>query len=756
MICKEVQNYLATAKGLPFFYIVGDDDYHIVLNDLLQSGITLIRMSDFCFKEDKFPSVDELIDYFRTSDIDYRNNKFVVVGIGEYLSFRGEKIVDKELCRLKSTTLGNARVILLLRGVSSQAIRIINDDNRMNEQQRAFICQSTSTDISIKNITKETGIDTIKGFKNLLYHIEDGVHGEIQTNTALYLNDSLFPISIYSSTFSVIKILTKNQELKEEFGTEEQWEHFFSDLSKCDTSLSKVFFEYSIKEFIRNDFYLAISGCEYKNWLVFLYYKLNLNKVENYYLKLVIEKTNSFDDFKTQLLNTITEYSHEDKMFRQLYDERKILLKNFPEEDIAIFMKANEIDDDESIYRYTDNTLLEKKTIVKWIVAHGINDAIEYVYPALNDYLQKYIFDCPVLTEELTEYFNAYKKQKILNCITDEFMLLVEHHAKHYSYAKLPTRNNAIKSIKDKKNTYLFWIDALGVEYLSYIQALAKKKGLSIHIDIARSDLPTITDENKQFFENWTGKKKYKEETLDNIKHKEKGGYFFTDDEDPIHIPAELEVIEKAIATAAMELTMHNCKSFVIASDHGASRLAVIKKQEIKYDTETQGKHSGRCCHSFPNCEVQYKFDENGYISLSDYGRFRGSRRANVEVHGGASLEEIVVPIITLTLKKQGDVQIKVLKPNNIIANRRNGVTLTLYISDIDFDNNVSINIENKKYHGTALDNQHFEFKLTDIKRARKEPYPVEVFDGDDLIGSTNFKIKSKAATVDDDFEDAF
>ena len=27
MLCREIQNYISTAKGLPFFYIVGDEDY---------------------------------------------------------------------------------------------------------------------------------------------------------------------------------------------------------------------------------------------------------------------------------------------------------------------------------------------------------------------------------------------------------------------------------------------------------------------------------------------------------------------------------------------------------------------------------------------------------------------------------------------------------------------------------------------------------------------------------------------------------
>ncbi len=51
---------------------------------------------------------------------------------------------------------------------------------------------------------------------------------------------------------------------------------------------------------------------------------------------------------------------------------------------------------------------------------------------------------------------------------------------------------------------------------------------------------------------------------------------------------------------------------------------------------------------------------KNGYIVLADYGRFKGSRAANVEVHGGASLEEVVVPVITLSLK-DSSIEIKVV-----------------------------------------------------------------------------------------------
>ena len=753
MLCREVQNYISTAKGLPFFYVVGDEDYSSVLDELRQADVTVVRMSDFCLKDDKYPSVDELVDYFRTSDVDYRDNKFVVVGLGEYLALRGSAIADKELRRLKNTTLGNARAILLLRGVAAQAVKIIQDDNKMLNQQRAFISPGPLTNISITNFPTDVGLVVKTGIKALLKTLEDGACGNIDVSTSLMLNNSLFPLNTLTGAYSVVNRIVKEGTLASEIGTESQWLQLLKELNKCGKDISAVFEKYGIDEQIFDDLCLAISGFEFRNWLVFLYFKINAEQIQNTYLKLVVETTGNFEDFKTNLMVKITDYSHKDRNFRSLYYDRKRLIKNFPEEDVAIFIKANEVDPEESIYRLTDNTLLEKKTTIKWIAHHGISEAIAYVYPALDEYLKKYIFDSPVFATELTEYFDVYKHQKVSNCISDDFMGLVEKYASTLAYAQLPTRDNAIKAIADKSNAFLYWIDALGVEYLSYITALAKKKGLSISTDIVRSDLPTITEINKKFYDQWSAESKYKEARLDSIKHKEEGGYFFTKDEDPIHIPAELEVIEKAVNTAAMELGMHHYKSFIIASDHGASRLAVIKKQEVPYETDTNSIHSGRCCRIFDGCDVPFKIEDNGFVILSDYGRFQGSRPANVEVHGGASLEEIVVPVITLTLKKQYGVQIKVMQPDDITADRHEGVLLTLYISDVDSPGSVILVIENKQYKGSTEDGTHFTFALKEIKRAKLKPYSADVFDGSDLIGSISFKVKGKTATVKDDFD---
>ena len=54
MLSQEVKNYISTAKGLPFFYVVGDENYQEALEDLTQAGLSIVRMSDFCPRKTSF------------------------------------------------------------------------------------------------------------------------------------------------------------------------------------------------------------------------------------------------------------------------------------------------------------------------------------------------------------------------------------------------------------------------------------------------------------------------------------------------------------------------------------------------------------------------------------------------------------------------------------------------------------------------------------------------------------------------------
>lgn len=755
MLCEAVKSYLANAKGVPFFYAVGDENYNQILSELKQNSVIVDRISDFCPKDDKFPDIDDVIDYFRTLDTDYRQNKHVLIGLGEYLALRGSAFAEKILRRLDKTTLGTARVVLLLRCVTQQVNALQMDDNRIVEQNRLYIEENAVSSVTVTCTSYFSQKDVAIGVKKLLHDLEDGLSRNIHAISALDFSQSLVPVSYIKTPFEAIQHVIPGVELTDSMGTTAQWEQFYQELLRCNGSLDKLFSRYDCADDFEEDIYEKCAGLEFKNWVFYISLKQNYDRIQNDYLAYVVANTDCYEDLRINLLTGIVHIPRSDGRFHNLYTERKKLVKGFPESEIAAFIRENQIDPMESIYRYTDNTKMEREAIISWVAQHGYIAEIEIIYPALAQYLGEYVFDCGGLSDELTKYFKQYRLMKVTNQITPEFLAQVEQNAQKLPYTHLETRDSAILRIPDKKDAFLYWIDALGVEYHSYIAILAKKKGLSIHVDIAYVELPTITSINKGFFEKWAGSKKEKEPRLDEIKHKEEGGYFYRPGQAPVHLASELEVIRKSIDRAATELAMHTCKTFVIASDHGASRLAVIHHQEEKYDTDTKGEHSGRCCKEFADADLPQAICENGYLVLADYGRFKNSRAANVEVHGGASLEEVIVPIITLSLKKQCDLIIELLNADEVYCDRRLGTTIQLYISDADNTQSISVVIDEKRYAAKGSDKTHYEVNLYDMRRAKKN-VSAAIYDGDDLIGTVHFDIKGKMATVNNDFDDLF
>lgn len=753
MLCSEIESYITTAKGLPFFYAVGDSDYNEILNELRQRGVEVDRVSDFCPKGDKYPDIDDIIDHFRTLDIDCHKNKHVLIGLGEYLALKGSAFANKQLHRLKNTTLGTARVILLLRGVTPQVYSLIVEDDRLKAQKRVFICANAISEISVTLVQYSMNTNVAQGIKGLIRSFEDGTVGNCNVKTRLEFPQSLIPVSSINTAYAAIRRMIRDFNLPEQLGTGSQWDRMFQELSRRKNSLNTVFEHYGFSDDYDGELYENCTGFEYKNWVFFLYLKQNVENIKNEYLRYVVTVTESYDKLKENILTEIIHISRNDTRFGTFYAARKKLIRNFPETDMAAFILENDIDPAESIYRYTDCTRMECEKIIEWVAANGYIKEIDSIYPALGQYLKPYIFDCGKHSEEFTEYFRQYRLQKVTNRITPAFLEIVDKNAKNLPYTHLETRDSAILRVSDKMSSYLYWIDALGVEYMAYIVELVRKKGLSIHTDITYTELPTITSINKNFYEKWVGPLKYKEEELDNIKHKATGGYVYTDGSAPIHLYSELKVIERAIDFAATELALHHCKSFIIASDHGASRLAVLHKQEEKYETDTKGEHSGRCCKEFPDADLPYAISENGYLVLANYGRFKKSRAANVEVHGGASLEEVLVPVITLTLKKQSDQIIKLLNSDSIQSDRHIGTTINLYISDVEHSGNVSIVIADKSYPAVCKDATHYSVLLDDYKRAKKN-VSAAVYDGEDLIGNISFEIKGRTATVKNDFDD--
>ena len=282
MLEKIISNYLDSAKGLPFFYVVGDDEYLSALEDLEKAGVRTIHLSDFCSKADKFPSLDDLVDSFRMMDVTYSSNKCVLVGLGEYLALRGESEALKVLRLLKSTTLGIARVIVLLRYVQQQMKVIADEDLRLKSQCVCFRGEQQK-DVSIININAASTLGLIQneGIKYLLKQFERGATGRLYVKTCLSLAESMLPVIQIKDAYSIISFISDEFNLPRDLGNNGMWEKLLSDMQKYGNTVESVFRHYELMDDLEVDFIERAFGLEYKNWLYFIALKKHATDIKN-------------------------------------------------------------------------------------------------------------------------------------------------------------------------------------------------------------------------------------------------------------------------------------------------------------------------------------------------------------------------------------------------------------------------------------------------------------------------------------------
>lgn len=750
MVLTAIEEYYNSSTHKPFFAVVSEEDYIETKIKLDEQGADFIRLSDCCRGEDKKPDIDLLCEKLRTADVDCKSNRVVVLGLAEYLILQGADYAKAVLDDFKEFNLGSAWAVILLRGLNSMIGKMANDDPRF-DNRRYYMGEGTSSfDISISISPRCVSMFEIDGIKNLLLSLEDGAKGAIEINSDILFPDALCRIREIKDSYEAIKRIITGFNIPKSCGEEHRWNYLLEQVNEYG-SLKDVFEIHNFKDASNSSFYSRIAGVSDVCWLYYLYLKLNIAAEKNPYLKYVLGCSSDFEDFKRRIINQIIEIPHTDKCFNDYYVGRKQLISGYPEAEIAQFIVNNRINPKESIFKLTDNTTVEKKEIISLISQLGQPQNLSEIYPDLCMYLEKYYFKVDSLSEELTDYFEAYKQQKIRNNIDDSFMQKVEKYALSRDYNRLRTRDELIASI-DKESTFLCWIDALGVEYLSYIVEAAKKRGLMISVKVGRSKLPTITSVNNQFFYEWPEDQREKIEGLDEVKHKEKGGYKYgPNNRYPVHLAEELDIISDAIDRAATELALRHYDTYVIASDHGASRLAVISGIEEKYETDTKGEHSGRCCKTFENYDLAFATEENGFIVLANYGRFKGSRAANVEVHGGATLEEVIVPVIELSLS---DNSIKIeLANQNVVSDFRDGAELYIYVNK-KISQNLSVHVDGEVSQSIKTDDNHYTVHVPNMKRAKT--YAVDVYVGENLITRIEVTTKGKSASVNSDFDDLF
>lgn len=222
--------------------------------------------------------------------------------------------------------------------------------------------------------------------------------------------------------------------------------------------------------------------------------------------------------------------------------------------------------------------------------------------------------------------------------------------------------------------------------------------------------------------------------SLDDLKHHGEEEFDFTNNAIPTYLSSELDILRKTIEKIATKLMNGEYKRAVMISDHGASRLSVLSKSENQWGSASNAEHSGRCC---PISEIEEKpscaIEENGYWVLANYDRFKGGRRANVEVHGGATLEEVVIPIIEMVYSPE-EIEIQLLSKSIKFSRRKKNAALQVF-SKMKLDNLcVRISGLSGEYEGTSSDGQTFTIALPELRKSGV--YTMDVYYRGNIVTS--------------------
>lgn len=729
--------------------------------NLPQNKFVYASAPKFC-KRDALPSMDFLM-YFLKKE----TGICFVRELSSLFRLMGERYLKQSLSELLSMScLGHIVIITyqcrqILDSLAKNDLRLAN---------RICIVEGEHTKLPQLVFTiKDLGVApaasvVLDGINAIAQAVETGADDVIYVETKKRKSDFQLSLYVISEMTDAYNILCKKDvltaQLKKSIGSAEDWAYALTEFNTHSYAAWEEMLSDKLGDTNKLDKIIANyqAYCRDKRWLWLYFIGLQLFGVsEDRYLSVVTEKTDNPNEFIHNIYHAILNIDSADNDYWEFYKRRKELLNYVgnPANEVADYCKFVRCMEKKAIFYLTDNTYQEQEMQFNFLDKYGSDytkeellDILGKVYPSLHEYLEPYDFEyAGILNQDLSnllnKYFQEYKYQKVTNKILPEFMQVVEQQAIRRDYNLLPPRSLLVGDI-DISDSQAYFTDAMGVEYLSYIVSRCQALDLTVNVLVCRSELPSITSHNKEFFDVLSSEQHpiITLDVLDKIKHHGEGDYDYSraDGKLPIHLIRELEHIDSLLGKIKTDLASGVYSKAILISDHGASRLAVIHESENLLEMQEKGKHSGRCClKSEADVKPVNVTDAEDFWVLANYDRFKGSRKADVEVHGGATLEEVVVPIIQITERSKA-IEVRIMPVDaaagfsgmpEIFVSYRKKAAIKIFATQRLQD--VSVRIDGRKYAAKPInDNFYIVESMPEIRRAKI--YKLDVLSGDNTL----------------------
>lgn len=299
----------------------------------------------------------------------------------------------------------------------------------------------------------------------------------------------------------------------------------------------------------------------------------------------------------------------------------------------------------------------EKILLMGWYVHYPQNSklkkAIESIYPEFFAYLSS-VKPSHFRAENqwCVDYIAAYKQAKLKDDYTVEISNFIKEKNEsaktfykwYYEFENSHSLLAEISSNSVLMPDKVYWIDGLGVEFLSYLLFLIEKEKSNLKVvrsQISRADIPSSTYHNR-----FEGEKVHKFGALDELGHDSHlYKYLYT-------LKEELAVLKNIVHEVVGASKKQSC-TVAIVSDHGLSclsRKAPSKKYDGKFEHEGRYIKTTTDAQSDPDY-LAHKNETDGEYYKVALTHSSLSKAPTHQVHGGCTPEEVLVPFILLSNK---------------------------------------------------------------------------------------------------------
>ena len=743
-----IQSYLKSTKTWPLIVDIQTKQDLADIIDFFKIGDNRFPLIEKFCNQDGVLKLDEVY-----AEIANNSGNTFISGITGFLKLLGEKEIKSALKIMVTTSISGHVVIFTYQCKNYLKF----SDPRISESGRLLIVDGAPDSVTeicfISPALSNAFPGAYQGVQKIGFVMENCTYDSAYIATTI--NKSFFSESVYHITqldngYDILRDKDSRTSLvPQSFGSSAQWNYALKHMGSKGNWSSLIAEQFGSESNLSHAISAYSMFDKQKRWLY--YVALSICGVkDNEYLQLAVNNASDAREFVKSIFRAILTVDRTSPKFRKLYEQRKELLSSFKNTlpEVIDYCKVLSVKGEDAIYYLTDLSQPEKERIIAWLDKYGehydskqLASILSNVYPDLAKYLSSFRYK----NKLLDSYFETYKYQKVINRILPSFETIVDEQSTKMDFVSALKPRTSIVDKLDVKDSRAFFFDALGVEYLGYIQEKCNEYGLSANILCARCELPSITEFNKEFINTLTSKgcgiSIIKD--LDEIKHHGEDSFDYEKEKTPIYLIRELEIIDELLIKIRASVLGGQYEKAIIISDHGASRLAVLHDTENIWSMSTSGEHSGRCCRvSEINTKPDFAIQESGFWVLANYDRFKGGRKANVEVHGGASLEEVAVPIIEIT-QKQSNIEAFILDDSKTVTlGAKEHASIKIYVNIKS--NNISIKINNM-YFDANSSNDPYVYIVDLPDYTKKGKYTFDIVNGSDVIAvGQQFEIKKK------------